>query len=59
MSIIFILIPISLILFLIAIFIFFWSVKREQYDNLDYPAEHLIYQDAEIERQREEQQSSE
>lgn len=37
MSIIYLLIPLSLLLFAIAIWGFFWAVKNGQFDDLDSP----------------------
>ncbi|SEI78811.1 cytochrome oxidase maturation protein, cbb3-type [Allopseudospirillum japonicum] len=45
MSIIYILIPISLIFLAIAVYIFFWAVDNGQFEDLDGPAYSILYDD--------------
>ena len=48
----YLLIPISIIFVSIALWIFFWSVKSGQYDDLDSEAERILFdQDDEPEQQ--------
>jgi len=42
MSIIYVLIPLSVILMLLAIGFFFWAVKNNQFDDLDTPALDIL-----------------
>ena len=45
MSILFLLIPLSLILLGIAIWAFFWAVNSDQFDDLSGPAYSILYDD--------------
>jgi len=45
MEILFLLIPISMLIIGIAIFIFGWAVKNGQYDDLDGPAHSILFDD--------------
>jgi cbb3-type cytochrome oxidase maturation protein len=45
MNIIYVLIPLSLILMLLAIAFFFWAVKNDQFDDLDTPALDVLDDD--------------
>ncbi|WP_028305054.1 cbb3-type cytochrome oxidase assembly protein CcoS [Oceanospirillum maris] len=45
MSILFLLIPLSLILLGIAIWAFFWAVDSDQFDDLSGPAYSILYDD--------------
>jgi len=45
MDIIFLLIPIAIILAGCAIWAFFWSVNTGQFDDLESPAHHILYDD--------------
>ena len=47
MEILYILIPVSLILVSLAIFIFGWAVKSGQYDDLEGPAHSILFDDDE------------
>lgn len=47
MEILYILIPVSLILVTLAIFIFGWAVKNGQYDDLEGPAHSILFDDDE------------
>lgn len=50
MSVLYFLIPISLLLFGVAIIFFFWGVKKDQYNDMESPAKHLLYQDKDIQK---------
>jgi len=43
MSIIYVLIPIALIFVTIAILVFFWAVKSNQYDDLDREGVNILF----------------
>jgi len=45
MEILFILIPVSIILVALAIWIFGWAVKSGQYDDLEGPAHSILFDD--------------
>ncbi len=45
MSILFLLIPLSLILLGVAIWAFFWAVDKGQFDDLSGPAYSILYDD--------------
>lgn len=45
MEIVLILIPVSLILIALGIFLFSWAVKNGQYDDLEGPAHRILYDD--------------
>ncbi len=45
MSIIYVLIPLSVILMVFAIGFFFWAVKNKQFDDLDSPALDILDDD--------------
>ncbi|MEN1726951.1 MAG: cbb3-type cytochrome oxidase assembly protein CcoS [Pseudomonadota bacterium] len=45
MSIIYVLIPLSIILMILAIGFFFWAVKNNQFDDLDTPALDVLDDD--------------
>ncbi len=52
MEILYLLIPISLAIVVLAIGVFFWAVKSGQYDDLEGPAWRILYDDEEpVERQ--------
>ncbi|QIR14567.1 cbb3-type cytochrome oxidase assembly protein CcoS [Shewanella aestuarii] len=46
MSIIYVLIPIAMIFVLIAVAVFFWAVKSEQFDDLDRQSVSILFDDA-------------
>ena len=52
MSIIYVLIPLSIILMVFAIGFFFWAVKNNQFDDLDTPALDILDDDPPLDRQR-------
>ena len=45
MTIIYVLIPLSLLLLSIAVWAFFWAVRNEQFDDLDTPALDVLDDD--------------
>lgn len=45
MNIIYVLIPLSVLLMIIAIAAFFWAVKNDQFDDLDTPALDILDDD--------------
>jgi len=45
MNIIYVLIPLSILLMIIAIAAFFWAVKNDQFDDLDTPALDILDDD--------------
>jgi cbb3-type cytochrome oxidase maturation protein len=45
MNIIYVLIPLSIILMVLAIAFFFWAVKNDQFDDLDTPALDILDED--------------
>lgn len=45
MSIIYVLIPIAMIFVLIAVAVFFWAVKSEQFDDLDRQSVSILFDD--------------
>lgn len=47
MDIIYVLVPLSIVLILIAILIFSWAVKGGQFDDLDSPAHRILFDDDE------------
>ncbi len=47
MEIIFLLIPLSLVLLIAAIFAFFWATKSGQFDDLETPALRILDDDGE------------
>lgn len=47
MEILYLLIPISLAIVVLAIGVFFWAVKSGQYDDLEGPAWRILYDDEE------------
>jgi cbb3-type cytochrome oxidase maturation protein len=45
MNIIFLLIPLSLLLLIAAVWAFFWAIKSGQFDDLDSPAWRILLDD--------------
>lgn len=45
MNIIYVLIPIAIILVLIAIFVFFWAVKTDQFEDLERQGYSILFDD--------------
>jgi len=46
MNIIYVLIPLSVMLMVLAIAFFFWAVRNDQFDDLDTPALDVLDEDA-------------
>ncbi|MDP3534133.1 cbb3-type cytochrome oxidase assembly protein CcoS [Halomonas sp. M1] len=47
MTILYLLIPLSLILLGLAVWAFFWAVKHDQFDDLEGPAYRVLFDDDE------------
>lgn len=47
MSILYLLIPLSLILLGLAVWAFFWAVKNDQFEDLEGPAHRILFDDDE------------
>ncbi|RLV58184.1 cbb3-type cytochrome oxidase assembly protein CcoS [Parashewanella curva] len=47
MSIIYVLIPIAMIFVAIAVAVFFWAVKSEQFDDLDRQGSSILFEEDE------------
>lgn len=45
MSILYLLIPLSLVLLSLAVAVFFWAVKSGQFDDLEGPAHRILFDD--------------
>ncbi|MGY4877265.1 cbb3-type cytochrome oxidase assembly protein CcoS [Vreelandella aquamarina] len=61
MTILYLLIPLSLILLGLAVWAFFWAVKNDQFDDLEGPAHRILFDEDENdlspeERERRQQQ---
>lgn len=52
MSIIYVLIPLSMLLSAVAIAIFFWAIKHDQFEDLEGPAHKIIFDEREAARAR-------
>ncbi|HEX4869606.1 MAG TPA: cbb3-type cytochrome oxidase assembly protein CcoS [Moraxellaceae bacterium] len=50
MEIIYFLIPVSLLFLAAGIWVFFWAVKHEQFDDLEGPAHRILMDDREERR---------
>lgn len=48
MNIIYVLIPLSVLLMVLAIGFFFWAIKNDQFDDLDTPALDILDEDDEV-----------
>lgn len=47
MSILYLLIPLTLILLALAVWAFFWAVKNDQFDDLEGPAHRILFDEDE------------
>lgn len=47
MSILYLLIPLTLILLVIAVWAFFWAVKNDQFEDLEGPAHRILFDEDE------------
>lgn len=56
MNIIYILIPLSVLLMLLAIGAFFWAVRNDQFEDLDTPALDILDDDDESREERKERE---
>ncbi|MDP4599327.1 MAG: cbb3-type cytochrome oxidase assembly protein CcoS [Pseudomonadales bacterium] len=45
MEVVFVLVPISLLIVVIALWAFVWSVRGDQYDDLDKEAHRILFED--------------
>lgn len=45
MNIIFVLIPLSIVILIAAVWAFFWAIKSGQYDDMDSPAWRVVFDD--------------
>ena len=59
MSILYLLIPLSLILLGLAVWAFFWAVKHDQFEDLEGPAYRILFDDDENDRPTERRQTGE
>lgn len=61
MTILYLLIPLSLILLGLAVWAFFWAVKNDQFDDLEGPAHRILFDEDEndlsLEQRRQRQQA--
>lgn len=51
MNVIYVLIPLAIIIVLVAIAIFFWAVKKNQFDDLDRQGYEILFDDDDNEAQ--------
>ena len=58
MSIIYILIPIAIILTAIGIYLFFWAVKSEQFDDLEKQGMSIFFDDKGVNEQKTEKKET-
>lgn len=58
MSILYLLIPLSLILLGLAVWAFFWAVKHDQFEDLEGPAYRILFDEDDNDRPREPEASS-
>ncbi|MGM0615489.1 MAG: cbb3-type cytochrome oxidase assembly protein CcoS [Pseudomonadota bacterium] len=56
MTILYLLIPLSLILLGLAVWAFFWAVKHDQFDDLEGPAHRILFDEDENDLAPEERQ---
>lgn len=56
MSILYLLIPLSLILLGLAVWAFFWAVKHDQFEDLEGPAHRILFDEDENDLPPEERQ---
>lgn len=56
MSILYLLIPLSLILLGLAVWAFFWAVKNDQFEDLEGPAHRILFDEDENDLPLEERQ---
>ena len=54
MSIIYILIPIAILLTALGVYLFFWAVKTEQFDDLEKEGMSILFNEEEEEKEKKE-----
>ena len=59
MNIIYLLIPLALVLAGIVIWIFFWAVKSDQFEDLEGPAHRILMDDDDIRQKKEKEKKKE
>lgn len=59
MNVLFLLIPVSLILLVIAVAVFFWAVRSGQFDDLQTPAYRILMDTDEVRRRERERPRTE
>lgn len=59
MEVVFILVPVSLLILAVAIVIFFWAVKSDQFEDLEGPAHQILFDDKAREVQRKQEKGLE
>lgn len=52
MEVIYLLVPLSLVFLVVAVWIFFWAVRTAQFEDLEGPAHRLILDDREEQAER-------
>lgn len=52
MSIIYILIPIAILLTILGIYLFFWAVKSEQFDDLEKQGMSILFDDKSVDEEK-------
>lgn len=57
MSILYLLIPLSLILLGLAVWAFFWAVKHDQFEDLEGPAYRILFDEDENDRPTDDRQN--
>ncbi len=50
MNIIYLLLPVALVLVVVIIWVFFWAVKSDQFDDMEGPAHQILMDDDEEDR---------
>ena len=58
MNVLFLLIPVSLILLVLAVAVFFWAVRSGQFDDLETPAYRVLMDTDEARRREREQETT-
>ena len=58
MSVIYVLIPIAIILTIVGIYLFFWAVKTEQFNDLEKEGLSILFDDNKSENEKSEQEGS-
>ncbi len=58
MSVIYVLIPIAIILTIVGIYLFFWAVKTEQFNDLEKEGLSILFDDNKSDNEKHEQEDS-